>query len=152
MITILMGVPGAGKSTWLAREPHALVCSADAYFYTNGRYRFEASLLSRAHAVCLQGFVDALTRAAPRIAVDNTNTTIAEVAPYVALALAYRQVEQVEIVVLDCDVARAHARCVHDVPLRAVIDADRRLRDALHNWPKYWPPYRTVDASSEVTP
>lgn len=95
---ILIGASGAGKSTWTAANvPDAVVCSADHHFMRNGRYEFDPAQLGAAHAECLRAFVEAV-RAPPAleideliqaIVVDNTNTTIAEVAPYLAVAQAY---------------------------------------------------------------
>jgi tRNA uridine 5-carbamoylmethylation protein Kti12 len=145
-ITILCGIPGSGKSTYLGKNlPNALICSADLYpglyTYPEGPNNptFNPSLLPKAHAACLRRFVGYVTcddpQDAPDVVVDNTNTTIAEIAPYAALALAYGH--ELEIVTLACDPETGARRNTHGVPLAACqAMADRLYSRTLPPW---WP-------------
>lgn len=122
MIHILQGPPGAGKTTWANRQfgsvaaskygERIAIVSADTE-----RERDPRRTLREAHAACLRRFVDLVT-ASPRVAgvathiiVDNTNTTQAEVAPYVALGMAYGHV-----VTLRTFPGRGPGMDVHNVP------------------------------------
>lgn len=137
-VVIYCGIPGSGKTTLAkATYPNAPYCSADKYFEdANGVYRFDPSKLGAAHASCLQKFADMVRNyMSPVIVVDNTNTTIAELAPYAALALAYGH--DLEIVTLNCNPETAYSRNKHDVPYAAV----KAMADRLHKreMPPWWP-------------
>ncbi len=123
-IYIMSGIPGAGKSTYVAKNfPDAFVCSADNYHMRNGEYKFDPNNIGKAHAACLRRFVGMvdgtfgrarLTAFMEDIVVDNTNTTVAEIAPYYALAEAYEH--DVEILSINVSLNDS-ARNVHGVPL-----------------------------------
>lgn len=137
---IYCGVPGAGKSTLIERaHPTALVCSADLF---DGLYPspgvIDASKLGPAHGWCLRTFASWLIQGdyhKDEIVVDNTNTTIAELAPYAALALAYGY--ELSIRTLWCDPVVAHARNTHGVPLHVVQAMHERLKT--RDLPPWWP-------------
>lgn len=139
MISILRGISGAGKSTWAEaarRENGALVLSADKFFVgQDGVYRFDASLLAEAHGQCLRQYIESMGR--PHIIVDNTNLTIAEVAPYIAAALAYRR--QVEVLDFHVDVALAIERNVHGVGRAALVRMQANFDASRNDWPRWWP-------------
>lgn len=118
---IMQGISGSGKSTRardIARARSADIYSTDDF---PGLYgpdgSFNVSLLGSAHAWCLRSVVGALMQGG-NVVVDNTNTTVAEMAPYVALAQAFGY--EPRIVRMRCDATTAHARNVHGVPLTAV--------------------------------
>ena len=91
IVTILVGVPGSGKSHHTASLTGAVVVSADHHFVElgNGTYAFDPSKLGTAHGQCLRRYTEALQRGESHVVVDNTNTTLLEMSPYVSLALAY---------------------------------------------------------------
>lgn len=138
-IIILRGVSGAGKSTF-ARQLHGTVVSADDYFMRQGRYEFNPRELPAAHAKCMRDFIDLCqgVEEARRnmVIVDNTNTTVMEVAPYVAVGQAYGH--DVEIITIEADVERAAARNVHGVPTNAVRQMAQRLVDSANQFPPWW--------------
>lgn len=147
-VTLLRGVPGSGKSTYVqAHMPDALVVSADAYFVRDGIYQFNPAKLPQAHAACLRVFVQALQGCVGQVVVDNTNTTVAEVAPYAALALAYGY--ELEVVNLQVNPAVAAARNVHGVPAASVEAMAQRLAVETPRLPPWWP-QRTVVLSEEA--
>lgn len=159
MVTILCGVPGAGKSR-LARTlcgvgPRGVlrvtgllsgvrIVSADDYFVDeHGAYTFDPSKLPFAHGECLRNYVDVVSSTIPRIIVDNTNTRVEEIAPYAALALAYGHT--LEIITLKCDSNVAHARNVHGVPFATIVRMAAQLDTRM--MPPWWP-HRIVEVQA----
>jgi predicted kinase len=144
-VIIMAGVPGSGKSTWI-KENHtgAIICSADDYFVGLGR-NFDPSKLGEAHGACVRKFVlyvanhDDDEVRENVVIVDNTNTTVLEMAPYVAIAAAYGV--SVEIVEMDCPVGLAAKRNIHNVPMRTCL----RMGDNLMSLeiPPFWNVKRT---------
>ena len=134
----MMGIPGSGKSTWIkANRPHALVCSADHFFMKDGEYRFEPSKISEAQAMCLRAFTEGAQDGLYDIVVDNTSTSLVELAPYVALANAYDH--EVEIVHVDVAPEVAAARNVHGVPLKTCERMSLNIKATLSVFPPWWP-------------
>jgi len=114
-VIVLRGLPGSGKTTLVRKEfPDAVVCSADDFFVVDGEYQFNLGLIGQAHQACWRKFFSAVQSGAELVVVDNTATSIAEIAPYVLPAETYGY--SVEIVSLRCDPAKAASRSVHDVP------------------------------------
>ena len=139
-VIIMAGVPGSGKSTWVKENhPDAIVCSADSYFVGLGR-NFDPSKLGEAHGECLRKYVECIVADEPGVLiVDNTNTTVLEMAPYVAIAAAYGV--SVEIVEMDCPVGLAAKRNVHNVPMRTCLRMDDNLMSL--TFPPFWDVKRT---------
>lgn len=140
-VKILCGISGSGKST-LCKQWNGNVCSADHYFMVDGKYCFNPEKLGGAHAACLRHFVKCLNNSCPLVIVDNTNTTVAEVAPYAALALAYGY--DLEIVILECNPDVASARNVHGVSKKVVLKQMNRLESLQKQLPSWWK-VRVVD-------
>jgi len=137
-VIILCGISGSGKSTRVAKfYPEAMVCSADHFFMVGGEYRFDPSKLPQAHGSCLKQFVSCLQEKVETVVVDNTNTTVAEVAPYAALALAYGYDLRIEILKVDAQVAAA--RNLHGVPLVGIVKMAERLETLKDSLPPWWP-------------
>ena len=102
-ITILRGISGAGKTTWVkANAQDAVVVSADHFFEVDGKYLFDPTKLQENHQKCFRAFMDAVLAQKPSIVVDNTNLSAWEFAPYVIAAEAYGYT--VEILTLVCSV------------------------------------------------
>lgn len=139
------------------------IVSADHFFMVDGEYKFDPSKLPQAHGACLRGFVSHLQdagvgkvrkvtilRGVPgagkstfmekhperlgELVVDNTNITVAEIAPYAALALAYGA--SLEIITLE--VNPEDAKNVHGVPLSAVARMAVRLSEEGKEFPLWW--------------
>lgn len=137
MVKILSGVSGSGKSTWA--QDKGVVFSADHFFLQEGVYRFDPSKLQEAHEACLHDFVCEVQGMEPLegdadIIVDNTNTTVEEIAPYYAVARAFGY--QVELITFHIEWEIAAQRNQHGVPDGAIQTQLQRLR-ALRI-PSFW--------------
>lgn len=133
-VIVLSGVSGSGKSTFSEdesfNESHALVCSADLYFYDKeGNYNFDGAKLGEAHASCFRNFIDFLRDGYEVMIVDNTNTTESEISPYMLGAAAFGY--EAEIITFMCenedDVKVCAARNSHGVPFDKVMAQHNRL-------------------------
>jgi len=143
-VIVMRGVPGSGKTTAAMEIVKSYVAygsyrhkivSADAYFVRlgNGRYAFDASLLSQAHAECFKSFIEALQRKTDLVIVDNTNSTAVEMAPYMLGAAAYGY--EAEYVTIHCDPIVAAARNVHGVSEQVVVSMyERMLNERMPPW------------------
>lgn len=142
-VKILCGISGSGKSTYIKNHfPNAKVCSADHFFMKDGEYNFDPSRLPQAHAFCLRKFTEEvigmynLTLEDEVIVVDNTNTTLTEIAPYAALAQAYSH--DLEIIIIEAPLELAAARNQHGVPSKGVEGQHRRLVRLAQQLPSWW--------------
>lgn len=133
-VVIMRSISGGGKSTYVRKHfPGAVVCSADHFFdQKDGSYKFNPKLLSVAHKVCSTKFGKALKSKKPLIVVDNTNTTMREIRPYMMAAKAAGY--EVDVVRIDTPVDVAHKRNAHGVPLEAI----QRMADRMAPAPKEW--------------
>jgi predicted kinase len=143
LVVVLRGISGAGKSTLASEIDKAsqlpvTVVSADHFFYGyDGKYNFDPSLLGAAHGDCLRHFVEALqTDESGIIVVDNTNTTVAECAPYMALAAAY--LCDALLVTLSVPPSVGAERTVHGVSPKGVESQFYRLTAETANLPPFW--------------
>lgn len=133
MIYIMRGLPGSGKSTW-ARKYKTF--SADEYHVINGVYQFDPKRAAYAHKECLRAYLMFLRVGISQqdVAVDNTNTTLVELAPYVRLAEVFCR--EYKIVYLTCDVETAIKRNVHNVPANTILQMNKNLITEIV--PPYW--------------
>jgi predicted kinase len=141
-VTILRGIQGSGKSTYAGRilnsEDRVACVSADHYFMHNGEYKFDPAKLPEAHATCLRQFISLCHNEVSRhIIVDNTNATVAEIAPYYAIAQAYGY--DVEIITLR-GVAPiiAAQRNIHGVSLETVQRTHAKLVSEEYRFCPWW--------------
>lgn len=135
-VHIMVGCSGSGKSTEarrIVRDPKARPSADDFFVREGGVYRFRAEHLGLAHGECLRAFETAI-QSLPVVCVDNTNSTVMEAAPYIALALAWGH--KVLIHVFRVDPVMAHARNAHGVPLASV----KRMAESIdREWPAALP-------------
>jgi predicted kinase len=149
-VVVLRAISGAGKTTY-ARQLLAQhvgtsrVVSADHLFEVDGEYRFDPARIGEAHAACLRAFVDALESGTELVIVDNTNTSVIECAPYMALAPAFGY--SAEIHQLEVDPRVAAARNTHGVPADVVAKMAAKL--AADQLPPWWT-VRKVRAGGEA--
>lgn len=142
-VIVLMGISGAGKGTYIkesySEEEIRGIFSADHFFTTSEGYMFDPSKLGEAHADCLRRY-DLAVRVPGlqgTLIVDNTNTSLAEISPYCALALAYGH--ELQIVALVCPPEVAAKRNIHGTPATAILRQDTRFRATLADLPPWWP-------------
>lgn len=133
-LIIMRGLPGSGKSYTaqsLAQDAiltdghNVLVASTDEWFIgEDGVYRFDAKDIARAHR-WNQARVEARMKSCGShsvIIVDNTNTQLWEMRPYVEMARRHDYIvtiERSEAPWRD-DVNACHEKCTHGVPLEAM--------------------------------
>lgn len=132
---IMQGIPGAGKSTYAKHAYYSSnICSADGYHMVDGVYRFDVHNIGEAHKACMRRFLGCVHDKSPAgyVCVDNTNTTLEEMVPYVRVAQAMGY--QVTVYRFVCDIDTSVARNTHGVP-RAAIE---RMHARLATPPKAW--------------
>jgi predicted ABC-type ATPase len=153
-VIIVSGVPGSGKSTWLAKQyaesveddgtilwpDNVVYISADRFFMRLNpanpsgplMYEYNPAEVSEAHRQCFRTF--AVTVSNPEnvgpspveyILVDNTNIDAVEIAPYVMAAQAYGA--DIELITFFGDVSIFATRNVHAVPAERVQTMYRYL-------------------------
>jgi predicted ABC-type ATPase len=142
-VIVLSGVSGNGKSTYaekLLQETQGVKVSADHFFMKNGVYNFDPYKLGSAHADCFRRFIGYITSDCglpPCVVVDNTNTTVEEISPYMLASAAFCY--SVEIRTINCDVGDIDtlvARNIHGVSRSAIIAQGRRIYT--RKLPSYW--------------
>lgn len=144
-VIVLMGISGAGKDTWIQENfPTGDVHSTDNFFMVDGEYKFDVRKLGEGHAWCLRTYTEAVQKMSQALEVEekvlivnNTNTSLAELAPYCSLATAYGH--ELQIVALVCSPEVASKRNVHGTPTKSVFQQDARLRRTLADLPPWWP-------------
>lgn len=133
-VIVLQGIPGSGKSTW-AEQQEGYVVSADHYFIQpTGEYAFVPALLGKAHGWCFRKYIEALQQMRELVVVDNTNTRVSEVSPYMLGAAAFGYEARIKRFAVNVEVAAQ--RNVHGVPLETC----KRMNDKLlrEQWLVYW--------------
>jgi len=141
-IIVLRGISGSGKSTYAKRlmeeraneGKESWMVSADNYFMRDGEYRFDPSKLKEAHGACLKDYLRVVQHGGKvdLLIVDNTNTQLWEMAPYVAIAEAYKI--PYEVIDVVCPVGVALERNVHDVPEHTLRMQEQRFEEPLPWW------------------
>lgn len=137
-VILMQGISGSGKSTYIKNTfPNGKVFSADIYFDINGGYSKDK--LGEAHKYCYRGFVKEIMNQLSsnkkdnsEIIVDNTNTTLWEMYPYIQMAVSFEF--DVRVIRCVCDIETAAKRNIHNVPLKTVQDMFKRLQKPLKIW------------------
>lgn len=135
-VVIMRGIPGSGKST-VARSLGGPIVSADDYFMASGEWKFNPAELGLAHAHCFKLYLRHLSECRPQIVVDNTNITAWEISPYILAANAHGY-EDVQILTVACDPAKAFARQLHGVPAAAHERMSKALITEGLGFPPFW--------------
>lgn len=135
---ILQSIPGGGKST-LAEElagDDGVVLTSDDYFMVDGEYRFDPRQLGKAHGATMLAYIDALSNNISPVVVANTNTTVAELAPYYAVAEAFDY--SPTIITIIADPVKHGLRNVHGVPLPALQRMAANIERSKADMPPRW--------------
>ncbi len=150
-VKILRGLPGSGKSTWIQNYLAPLlnqcekvdfaICSADDFFMVNGEYKFDPREISNAHRACYKMFVNSVVEGIETIFVDNTNTQLWEITPYIQFAEMMDY--EVEIIEIRISPSVCFGRNVHGVP-------EHQIMKMAANWqnPLPWWNYRRIGADT----
>lgn len=116
---IIRGIPGTGKTTLanqLTEGDDGIRHSADDFFYNeDGEYQFDKERLPEAHQSCQWRVKKSMQDEIGRIAVDNTNIELWQVAPYLNMALDYGYTP----VIIKCE---TNFGSIHDVPVSTIED------------------------------
>lgn len=137
-LLILRGSSGSGKSTFTEMlrkiEPDLVHCSADfIHLDSSGVYRFNPSKLGEGHGQCFRMAIESMQAQKGLVVVDNTNTSLVELAPYVAAGQAFGY--RTALVRLTVPTSVAAARNVHGVPTDTVKSMVDRMQKPLNRWP-----------------
>jgi len=106
-LILMRGLPASGKSYHakkLCNGNESIICSADHFFgYAPEEYVAKWSLqgLGTAHNYCREKSKSLMERQLPLVIIDNTNTMIKEMLPYVEMAVFYGYEVQIEEPVSD---------------------------------------------------
>jgi len=144
-VIIMRGLPGSGKDYWIKHNlKNPKVCSADDFFTHNSEYIFDHSRLPEAHGTCLLAFIEAVEDGIKyefngSLVVNNTNVSALQMAPYVAIAMAYDIA--VRIVTIVAPVNICADRNVHGVLPEIVGRIASRFEFYL---PPFWPQQEVV--------
>ena len=130
-ITLVRGLPGAGKTTRAVELNRPVTVAADDYFEHDGEYRFDPKSLPQAHAWCLDQATQGL-RAGHDVVVHNTFTTRWEMEPYLNLAASMG----LSVGIVDefdggCSDEELAERNTHGVPLVTIKGMRERWEE---NW------------------
>lgn len=143
-VTIMRGLPGSGKSSWIQNHIKAqrmfsctYTCSADLHFMKEGKYVFNPLELGEAHRGCLRAFVELITMpwdpSLPtcEIVVDNTNMRVEEMLPYIRVAQAFNI--PIRVIHLIVSPETAFERGLHGVPNSSI----KRMAERFQPIPNY---------------
>lgn len=139
-VFIMRGLPGSGKSTWIKNnfpfEGKVEVFSADDFHMFDGVYKYDPKRAGYAHDQCLLAYLTCIRveKVTPFVVVDNTNTTLMELAPYVRLAEIFGI--DYEIIYIPCDPITAIMRNIHSVPENTILQMHKNLQTEIV--PTYW--------------
>lgn len=153
-VYILSGASGSGKSFYAERmisgcrsqrdKVSAVVISAEDYLPQNFEYHFDGS--AKLHEQCFKQFIFAMQAGFDLIFVDNTNTTVAEISPYVVASGSFGY--EHSIITFQCrnmdDVRVAAARNKHKIPFEQVFLQHNRICDR-----RFLPWWNFVDVNIE---
>lgn len=124
-LIILRGVSGSGKSSFcdLISEPK-IICCADFFFESDGKYNFDASKLGQAHAKCREDFDNALANPyIDNIIIANVNSKPSDYRYYVDTATMAGA--KITYVILE---KRHHNVNVHTVPDYVLVRQASQLK------------------------
>jgi predicted kinase len=151
LVKILRGIPGSGKSYYARTVKDATIISTDNYFISDGVYTFDKSKLGEAHKSTFKGFVSLIINPefSGTIIIDNTNITIAEIAPYYSVAAAYDW--DVEIITFDTPFRMCVDRQTHGVSMQTMQQRSSLMHKEDNNFPAYWKKRRIITVDTQLT-
>lgn len=123
-LTLVRGLPGAGKSTYfqhLAGEAEKeqkelpVHYEADMFFCRHGKYVFIPTLLGAAHNWCIKKTAEMLRRGRD-VVVTNTFHRASELRPYLKMA----EFAEVKVICLQVSADTSARRTTHRVPRKTI--------------------------------
>ena len=128
-LVILRGLSGSGKSTHATKHyQNAVLCSADHFFQQkDGSYNFNPRQLGIAHNTCKDKARKAMAHGEEIVVIDNTNSKIKEMKPYLKMAEEFGY--ETEVIRLICSKNVAHDRNKHNVPKETIERMLSRFQD-----------------------
>lgn len=133
----------AGEHPITGKKEAIGIVSADHYFMRDGEYKFDPSKLSAAHGECLLGFMrllmtdlDFCDAEDGHVIVDNTNTTVLEIAPYMAIASAHNV--PVTLHTFKCVPKVGAERNKHGVSLQGCVRMAENIERRDEEFPPFW--------------
>lgn len=119
-----------------------ILLSTDHYFMQKGDYKFDVSKLGDAHGLCLKSYIRGVQDTLNQLLiVDNTMTSIEELAPYIAIAQAHKvPVEVITVVVPAYSIQLAAERNSHGVPTNTISRMHTNLAHRGDHIPFHWQP------------
>jgi predicted kinase len=131
-LVIMRGLPGSGKSYYASRLIRKLgglfgiwppVCSADQFFQIQtGTYKFDPEKIGEAHEWSQTSARASMAFGWPVVIVDNTNTQLWEMQPYIEMAeeYGYRVVERTVGCRCEFAIEKYAERNSHGVPKEVI--------------------------------
>jgi len=148
-VIVLIGLPGSGKSTWASNYPCTgkkvvLASDDDLIEPTTGVYWWTRERVDQAHKNVMLQFIDHLqAEDVDLVILDNTNTRLEFVAPYLFVASAFEV--KVRLIHIKHDVRDSLARNRHGVNSGRHADMERNLTYMLEHWPEDFQPIEVVE-------
>lgn len=135
---VYCGLPGSGKSTHARTVAGCVVIETDDFWINpdTDAYEYDADRAGESHGWNLVRWINLCQGGFPRIACANTNLTMAEIAPYVAIAQSYGFAVVVRVIDIDFDLACE--RNTHDVPLETMEKMAQDFDELVDNFPPWW--------------
>lgn len=128
-LIILRGLPGAGKSTLVAKLEEqygkAVICSADHFFYFGQpmipeNYKYNRDQIGKAHGQCKYNAAQAMKDGAPVVIIDNTNIKLQDFKFYV-LTAAENGYTVVSHAITGMSAEESNRLNVHAVPMEVCV-------------------------------
>lgn len=134
-LVLMRGLPGSGKS-FSANQMRGNICSADDYFIDKNGYSFDPSKLPQAHAQCQSVAEKAMSLNANLVVIDNTNTQLWEMKPYIIMAEKYSYTVSIGLPIStwQADPYECAKRNTHNVPLENIVKMKERFEVLPMDW------------------
>jgi predicted kinase len=134
-LVLMRGLPGSGKS-FSANQMRGNICSADDYFIDKNGYSFDPLKLPQAHAQCQFTAEKAMSLNANLVVIDNTNTKLWEMKPYIIMAEKYSYTVSIGLPIStwQADPYECAKRNTHNVPLENIV----KMKEGFEVLPMDW--------------
>ena len=135
ILTIVRGVPGIGKDTFVSYIEHTKndmeifsICNDDMFFSDNKK-KFSIKDVDQSKKYTLQLFLEYIRQGVNRIYITNTNQSIIDYEHYISIARTYNYT--INIVQIDC-CDEEHLKFFHDRSKHSF--SDKHLANVYNTW------------------